>query len=266
MDHINFVPSGRPTFGAEQEFFLVSDTQWPAPMAEAFLARAKLVSMADIWTYELSACQVEARTGIETDLPTLIRNMRGSFLGGQMIAGRNGFLAPVGCSLVAHSVAPENMPLDVYPDPEGRYQRMAKQVDESVLRAACRVTSVQLHIGGFRNFAALLAGYRRLVMKRQQIEEMTDRSGGERLRLYRSFANNPDPVLYHDQAHFCQVAEAQGWAGKPKDCHGLIRISRYGTIEIRCMDNTANYGELEQHFDQIVRWALDELGEQGLAA
>ena len=76
---------------------------------------------------------------------------------------------------------------------------------------------------------------------------MGDHSGGERLRLYRTMADHPDPPIYEGAEHFFETAQLQSFADNPRNCWHLVRISAKGTVECRMFGATP-------YIDEIILW------------
>jgi gamma-glutamyl:cysteine ligase YbdK (ATP-grasp superfamily) len=228
---MHFCPELVGHMAIEQEFFLCR--QEPevveVPESSAFLDAVAPEDPEDRWTYELSACQVEFRTQPCPDA----RMLREDLLSGKNQGGR--IAKSLGLGLFAKEVARADMPLDVYPS--DRYLRIARTIPRDMLHAACRVASVQIHYG-CRDIKHAIDVHRALTRHLDTLSAMGDGSHGERLRLYKRMASHWQPPHYESAAHVESVAREEGWADNPKDCWHLIRISRHGTIELRCFGNT----------------------------
>lgn len=251
LSHIVFRPELAGCMSIEQEFFLCQPGHavTPVPMARTFLDVMRPYDPSGRWTYELSACQAEFRTEPHGSTSGLLSDLRTGTLSGTATAH------DIGCSLRAIEAAPLDMPVDVYEDDE-RYRELAKTLPEHVLRAACRVSSVQIHYG-CRDIEHAIRVHARLIPHLDHLSAMGDHSGGERLRLYKMMAPYWQPPVYDSVAHFERVAEAEGFASNLKNCWHLIRISRHGTIELRMFGNTEDHGEIRQ-WVEFVRDIADE--------
>ena len=75
-----------------------------------------------MWTYELSACQVESRTQPQIDLKAIEAGLLANKNMGDKVAIK------LGLELLNQEVADVNMPLDVYPDQ--RYLEIAEHISE----------------------------------------------------------------------------------------------------------------------------------------
>ncbi len=207
--------------------------------------------------YELSACQLEDRfsnpVAIDDVRQELLLNEAGIQPAEQALGFRRAF----------HGVAPEDMPLDVYP--EERYLRITKELPEAVLRAACRVAGVHIHIG-MSDYVTALEVYNRVIKELPRLYEIGFTNTGDRLGLYRDVVRNgiakserirlfekhlvtaPEPPHYRGWQEFYERAKRDGFDRDPRRLWDFIRISKHGTIEFRVFDTTAD-------IDQIVNWA-----------
>lgn len=191
--------------------------------------------------YELSACQIESRVG-----PCHLEDLRNLLRYRDM--GLNAVLRHYGLSALHTEVGPEDMPLDVYPDPTGRYQKMTKDMPRKILMAACRVIGTHVHIGMLDHEAALRT-YNHAIRHYAELCELGNGSFGERLAIYRQMAPDFEPRSYASWDEYYQTALANGFAEDPRKCWTLIRISVHGTIEFRMFGATDS-------IDRIVSWAI----------
>lgn len=222
--------------GVERECFLLENGEI-APIAPAVISQ---LNGHGNYGYELSACQLEIRTNpvpIETadevlaDSDRMLRKDEARF----------------GFKTLHQEVAPFDMPLTVYPDPTGRYQKITKNMPEEILRAACRVAGTHIHIGMASPDQAIKA-YNEAIPYLPQLCVMGDKSQGERLEIYKIMAPNFQPVRYNDWSCYEQYARDNGFWENPRNCWHLIRISIHGTIEFRVFGATPDTLE-------IARWA-----------
>jgi gamma-glutamyl:cysteine ligase YbdK (ATP-grasp superfamily) len=139
------------------------------------------------------------------------------------------------------------MPLDVYPDPTGRYQKITRDMPREVLTAACRIIGTHVHIG-MPDHETALRVYNRLCPYFEHLCEMGNGSFGERLAIYRQMAPKYKPTPYESWEDFYGSACKKGFVEDPRKCWTLIRISVHGTIEFRMFGATDNH-------ERIVRWA-----------
>ncbi len=229
-----FDPNLRRAVGVEREFFLAEPWGNPMPVARKFLTDVNDPA----WTYELSACQVEHRTRPHKSSRLIKADLDFGTAQGKAVT----VIVP---RLVALEVGPEDMPLDVYPDP--RYLEIAKSIPRETLLAACRVTGTHIHIG-VGSIEEAVDYHNRLRERLEDFCRLGDHSAGERLRIYKIMAKDWMPPRYDSVEHFHETARAGGFEENPRNCWHLIRISRHGTVELRMFGMTADN-------DEIVHWA-----------
>lgn len=220
--------------GIEREHFLVSAAGLPVPRSPEFLKRVRDPR----WTYELSACQVEVRTRPRRDLSAINLELLENDNNGRQVAEE------MGLKLLHQEVADAAMPLGVYPNP--RYRRIVRNISKQRLRAACRVAGTHLHLG-VKNISQAIALNNAAAARLDELCRLGDHSAGERLRLYKTMAENCRPVVYGGWEHFFETARAQGFVENPRNCWQLIRISVHGTVELRMFGCT-------EHIDEVLDW------------
>lgn len=237
LKQFDFQPQMYLNIGVERECFLLRNGQI-APIAPEIIPGIDHPAVG----YELSACQLEYRIGPVAlcEVHANIERMERLIFASENCLGfRHNFI----------EVAPDDMPLDVYPDPNGRYQKIAVGMSREVLLAACQVTGTHIHIGMPSHDVALRT-YNRVVSHCERLCELGDGSHKQRLMLYRKIEPNPAPHQYDSWEHFYEVACERGFEQNPRNCWDLIRISRHGTIEFRMFGATNDIG-------QIVSWAQE---------
>ncbi|MEY2641291.1 MAG: Glutamate-cysteine ligase family [Candidatus Parcubacteria bacterium] len=212
--------------GCEREAFVVNADDEIVPLSQYALSLLK----DDAFGYELSACQLESRVG-----PTLIDSMEQKVEEQQVMLQQK--LSMNGLGVRYETVAPATMPLDVYPDPTGRYQQIAAQLPQDVLLAACRVAGTHFHIG-MPDMETALHVYNDVIQDLDTLVEAGNKTQGERMSIYQTMAPNFRPAPYTDSAHMHQYYCEHGFVDDPRRCWHLIRISAHGTIEFRMFDNT----------------------------
>ncbi len=190
--------------------------------------------------YELSACQLESRTD-----PVQILSLKNALLKNDEVA--HSVLDKLSLKCSYKEVAPFDMPLDVYPDPSGRYQLITKDMSVETLRAACRVIGTHIHIG-MPDHETALNVYNDVICHTDNLISLGDGSNGERLKIYRMMAPDATPKAYVSWDNFYSAACEKGFDQDPRKCWALIRISVHGTIEFRMFGTTDN-------LDTIVEWA-----------
>lgn len=234
LKKFNFKKDGEGLIGIERERFLVDGTGRIVPRAADFLGAIQDPK----WTYELSACQVEDRTTPQRELQELRRELQEN--------DRKGFLTveELGLRLRSIEVGPEDMPLDVYPNP--RYLQIVKNISQERLRAACRVIGTHIHLG-MPDIETAISTANRLANYLGYLCRLGDHSDGERLRLYKTMAIDWEPSYYRDVGHFFEFMKTKGWADNPRNCWHLIRVSIHGTVELRMFGTTDD-------IEKIISW------------
>lgn len=238
-DQISYDLSLVDHLGGEREHFLTQEvgripgqgSGWdrsPAiPGIVYFRPRAAefLKGMSEAWTCELPACQVEFRTKPHATLLGLGLELLCGLWQGMRRAAR------LGLSLGCQEVAPESMPMDVFPKP--RYHAIAQHLTPERLHAACRVTGVHIHYG-CRDLSHAIRVHNALLQHLHRFVAMGDHSGGERMRLYHVVTQGKSySSEYRDEDHFFEVARAEGFFEDLSSCWHLIRITVHGTVEVR---------------------------------
>jgi hypothetical protein len=231
--------------GVEREQFLVDSSYGSiAPLAPGYLRHIRSLNGAvssdhfDIG-YELSACQLESKVG-----PCRLESI------GLWLEECEGFLRgadkALGASRLNTELAPTNMPLDIYPDPTGRYQIITQSMPVDVLRAACRVAGTHIHVG-MADMETAVETYNRVICHTNKLIRMGDYSSGERMKLYPLMAPRyiPEPIV--SPSDYYEQALKYGFVQDPRKCWTLVRISIHGTIEFRM------FGAIDS-IDKIVGW------------
>ncbi len=245
----SFRQEGAWQVGVERECYLTNNGAIKplSPLVLAHLAKDGRFG------YELSACQLEDRVGPcqLADLKNqLLQNEEDIKTAEKALCFQRLFL----------EVAPIDMPLDVFPDPTGRYQQIVKTMPQEVLLAACRVTGTHIHIG-MPDHETALKVYNQVIAHWQELCQLGDGSQGQRLEIYKIVAPAPQPLPYADWADFHQKAIERKFDHDPRSCWTLIRISVHGTIEFRMFGPTRD-------LDKLVSWAqkCHQLCQQALKA
>ncbi len=241
-----FNPAMAYHVGVERECFITDIFGAIVPSAFEALAYMKKnpwqmpngsdADMAQAVGYELSACQIETRTS-----PASIDTFEEELAWQHTQLERS--LHVLGLRPLHEELASESMPLDVYPDPTGRYAEITKSMPREVLLAACRVTGTHVHVG-MPDHETALRIYNKVIAKTDALCLEGDHSAGERLATYRVVAPNPVPRPFDSWEHFHQIALEKGFAEDPRKCWTLIRISVHGTIEFRMFGATKDVGEI----------------------
>ncbi len=237
--------------GVERECFLTDMQGSIVPIASEVL-NSMMTVYGNFWsgtpeyawpheyTYELSACQLECRVG-----PCDLRLLKKELLRceKELIKKEESLKF----TRLFSEVGPADMPLDVYPDPSGRYQEIVETMPREVLLAACRVIGTHVHIG-MPDHETALKVYNTVIKKCDWLCSRGNGSFGERLDIYRIVSPDCDPQPYTDWNQFYQIALAKGFNKDPRKCWTLIRISKHGTIEFRMFGATVS-------LERIVGWA-----------
>lgn len=237
MSKFNFREEGKLLVGIERECHLTDGVGAIVPHAPRVL---ELITDNKHFGYELSACQLESRTD-----PVELSALKNALIRNEDVASSVTNTLSLKCS--HKEVAPFDMPLDVYPDPTGRYQEIVKSLPEDVLRAACRVIGTHVHIG-MPDHETALRVYNYVIGFTDELSVLGDGSNGERLKIYRIMAPDALPPAYANWNEFYSIAQAKGFDKDPRKCWTLIRISVHGTIEFRMFGTTSD-------LDTIVAWA-----------
>lgn len=232
----NFCEEKKLFVGVERECHLVGESGAIVPMAAKVLENIK----DEHFGYELSACQLESRTD-----PVQLEHLKDALSRNDLIARATLDGLSLGCS--HKEVAPFDMPLDVYPDPTGRYQQIVKNMPVEILRAACRVIGTHVHIG-MPDHETALQVHNEIICHTGDLVSLGDGSNGERLEIYRIMAPDAIPAAYASWDDFYSMACVKGFEQDPRKCWTLIRISVHGTIEFRMFGTTDD-------LDTIVGWA-----------
>lgn len=222
LDQFKFDPSKSGFVGVEREAFLLDGSGKIAPLAEKVLKR---LGISDRFGYELSACQLEDRIG-----PCHIGEVKQSLLDNEAVIKQAE--KALGFSRLYQEVAPDDMPLDVYPDPTGRYQAIVEKMPHHVLLAACQVIGTHIHIG-MPDHQTALRVYNQVIPYHKELCCLGDNSKGRRLEVYRVVAPDFEPPHYNSWQDFYDEALACGFVHSPRNCWHIIRLSVHGTIEFR---------------------------------
>jgi len=233
----HFRKDGKLAVGVERECFLTDLAGNIMPISVKVLEF--LVDRSQ-FGFELSACQLETRVG-----PVHIEGLAVSLYANDMILRWAETM--LGFRQNFSEVGPPDMPLDVYPDPTGRYQKIVKNMPRHILSAACRVIGTHVHVGMPDKETALRV-YNKVIKKVDKLCEMGDGSGGERLKIYKVMAPDFSPPKYGSWKAFYTEAVKKGFVEDPRKCWHLIRISVHGTIEFRMFGAT-------EDVEKIVSWA-----------
>lgn len=252
MANFRFSRTGGWNIGIEREWFITDQDGRIQPLAPTILGTCftikngkhgnKLaIAQSDRdYGYELSACQIENRIG-----PCHITYVRHALEQQELLLIVKE--RELNFRRSYYEVAPADMPLDIYPDPAGRYQKITAKMSPEVLGAACRVTGTHIHVG-LPDHDTALRVYNHAINYCDELCALGDHSSGERLKLYMVVAPDCQPVSYPSWEAYYQYADRIGFATEPRNCWHLIRLSKNGTIEFRNFGATAD-------LDEICGWA-----------
>lgn len=237
MDRFNFRKDGNLLVGIERECFITDLRGNIVPRSAEILS---VLTDRSKFGYELSACQLEDRIGpVPLDvLPVAISENERILCWAE---------TKMGFRRMFSEVASKDMPLDIYPDPDGRYQVITKNMSQDILEAACRVAGTHIHIG-MPDHETAIRVYNKVIKESKKLIKMGDGSSGERLKIYKVMAPDFCSPAYASWEEFYSVAKEKGFSNDPRKCWNLIRISVHGTIEFRMFGATDN-------LDKIVEWA-----------
>lgn len=237
LKKFQFRPDGSGLVGVERECFLLNGQQRIVPIAPLVLEKLTDRSR---FGYELSACQFEDRIG-----PIGLTGLKEALLRNEAMIKK--IEAELNFQRLFLEVAPEDMPLDIYPDPSGRYQEITKNLPREKLLAACRVAAIHVHIG-MPDHQTALKVYNGVITNLEQLCHLGDGSNGERLGIYKTMAGDWIPPHYGNWADYYRLAVEKKFDTDPRRCWHLIRISIHGTIEFRMFGSTPD-------LDKIISWA-----------
>lgn len=232
----SFNPINAGLVGVERETFLVRNGR-PDPIAHQVLF---LLPNRNRYGYELSACQLEDRVG-PVDLSSLHGELHQNDMEIAAAAKELGF------ERSQYEVATDDMPLDIYPDPTGRYQSITKNMPRNTLLSACQVIGTHVHVG-MPDCETAISVYNKVIPKLEELCRMGDGSCGRRLSIYKTMAPDFEPPHYDSWEHFHQTAIEKSFDLDPRKCWHLIRISKHGTIEFRMFGTTSE-------LPRILTWA-----------
>lgn len=239
MKRFNFKKELAGFIGIERESFLTNLEGDIVPIAPEVL---KILVDRQRFGYELSACQLEDRIG-----PCEIYEVKNKLTINELEIKK--VERKLGFRRNHNEVAPKSIPLDIYPDPTGRYQKIAENISKETLLAACRVIGTHIHIG-MPDFDTALRVYNQVCDDWERLCVIGDGSDGERLKIYKLMAPDYIPRRYKSRQDFYENASQKGFVLDPRRCWNLIRISVHGTIEFRMFGATDD-------LEKIVGWTQE---------
>jgi gamma-glutamyl:cysteine ligase YbdK (ATP-grasp superfamily) len=242
-----FDPNKALYLGVEREYFVTDQAGKIVPKAPELLSflhspHSDPIDPLGVFGYELSACQVESHAGPRSTLEALVSDLRR----GEEALDRG--LAALGLGVSYTEVAPADMPLDVYPDPTGRYQEITRTMPRNILLGACRIIGTHVHIG-MPDHETALHVYNSIVPEVPRLCGSAY-STPERQQIYREVAVRCDPPAYESWEAFHFHALQHGFEEDPRRCWTLARISGHGTLEFRMFGATAD-------IHRVAAWASE---------
>lgn len=193
-----------------------------------------------IFGYELSACQIEMKYGPYHQFE-VSNGLRESEM------ERKIFEEMLDFNCYFSDTAGQEIPLDIYPDPTGRYAKIASSLSKDVLHAACYVAGTHVHIG-MPSAEDALRVYNSLCPHVDDLTKMGDNSNGERISYYQLMSKETNPRSHTSMQSWFEDSVEKGYSLDPRKCWTLIRISIHGTIEFRMFGSTPD-------LDKINKWA-----------
>ena len=236
-EQFQFDPRKSLMVGVERECHLKDAAGNIVPIAERVLEH--LDGNGD-FCHELSACQLEWRVG-----PCCVAALKEELLRNESILLEAERVLGFTRSFI--EIASDNMPLDVYPDPTGRYQKIVKDLSRRILLAACQIVGTHVHVG-MPDVRTALRAYNSVIANIDELCSLGDHSSGRRLEIYGLMAPESIPPAYNNWEDYYNLSIEDGFVDNPRNCWHLVRISIHGTIEFRMFGGTDN-------LDEIVSWA-----------
>lgn len=236
LSQFKYNPDKKLYVGVERECFLTQNDNI-VPMSPQVLS---VLPKDNRFGYELSACQLEERIGPckLSDVPKSLQDNNKEIQAAEL---RLNF------SRCYCEVAPDDMPLDVFPDPTGRYQKITANMPRETLLSACQVAAVHIHIG-MPDHATAMRVYNQVIDHLDILSAWGDNSNGRRLDIYKKMAPDFLPRPYFSWQDFYTEAKEKHFWQDPRKCWHLIRLSIHGTIEFRMFGTTADN-------EKILAWA-----------
>jgi len=221
--------------GCEREFFLATQEDVIVPAAHQVLA---LLNNTKEFSYELSACQIEYKTSPCSNLFELEKSIIN--LEKQCISFEKG----LGLKRLLLEVAPDSMPRDIFPDQ--RYERFEQKKNDDQILAMLQILACHFHVG-MPDYETAREVYNSLIPKIEELVTLCDHSNGKRMELYKRVTSpHHIPVPFRNIEEHYEHAVANGYDKDLKNCHSLIRITRYGTIEFRMFGAAQSLQEIVQ--------------------
>lgn len=234
-----FDPSKTLFVGIEREAFASRNGKILPIVPEVLPAINNLNPEFQIFGYELSACQIEMKYG-----PYHVSEVHDGLLKAEK--ERINFEEKFDFECIFSDTAGQEIPLDIYPDPTGRYAKIASSLSRDVLHAACYVAGTHVHIG-MPSAVDALRVYNNLCSHVDELTKMGDNSNGERISYYQLMSKETTPKSHTSMQSWFEDSVEKGYSNDPRKCWTLIRISIHGTIEFRMFGSTPD-------LDKINKW------------
>ncbi len=224
--------------GIERESFLRNGNGTFAS-GETTKNTLEILGNTERFSYEFPACQLEDRVG-----PLPPKKLKDALSENDRIITQA--LKQQGLRRSQKEVE-DGVPLEAFPDPSGRYQKLAEKLDNEKLLAAFSVIGTHIHIG-MPNHQVALSVYNKIIEYTDYLCFLGDSSKGKRLKFHRKVSPDFYPRKYKDWHHFFKIAQQKGFAENPRDCWSIIRISTHGTIEFRMFGTSPD-------IEKVIFWA-----------
>jgi len=231
-----FEPKLAYLMGIEDEVFLV-DARTDKLSPKSFMALDYLNDF-NLYSYEPSECQLEYRVG-PCELFDLGVGMKYER---SRLASK---LRVLGLKMSHMQIAPADMPLNLYPDPTGRYDVFETMEPEKAL-SAMRIIATQFHVG-MPDFKTALYIYNAFVGKEfNHLLNLAEEMSPGRLEIYGKVHEVCQPPVFPSLEHMFNYYQKKGWERNPKDNWMLIRMTVHGTIEFRMFGAMENLKDVER--------------------
>jgi len=244
LNLIKFRPEPTGYIGAEREFFIRNELGVIVPgvirMLEALQSDVR-------FSPEVPACQIEDK--LQSPVLTFDEFVQAI----HAIEERYEYAkAQTGLGRVLIEYAPDTMPLDIYPDP--RYQHFQETKTREQLLAMCRIAATHFHIG-CKDYHHMLKCYNAAIDSFDDMLAWCDYSGGKRIATYKQATPYWRPGPIDSLEHHYQIACERGYNMDIGNDHQLIRMTRYGTIELRMFGVAPGLEEFFSLARRVFEWS-----------
>lgn len=244
IDAFRLEPDNTGKCGVEVELFTAKNNLI-VPAAPEVMARLQDTELAPWFSPEFSACQIEFKTP-----PVYPEDMHAALIERQTLLHR--ILKEMQLEPLYAPIAPENMPLDIYP-----LERYTKEIAPSLTReqllSAFRVAGLHIHYGTHDMYHALYL-YNKLAEHFSQLLTFGDKSNGARRAVYRKAASDWQPARFADLRDLYQYACEHGFTEDLRRWWSELRISHFGTVELRSPDTTPDMAEAATWVRMYAAW------------